>query len=262
MTLDPHADVIVTTILMGQPVHEPFKTMDLKTGRALQELVAARLAPPLGGVAGFKMVWNRGDAQEALGLDAPEMARVFSKGVHKDKATISLNDYRHLAVEAHIVARLSASTELGVTYDRERIASHVGGFSAAIEIQDLLQAPGSLSPGAALAHNAFGVGAVVAGRTIPAPGFNTARITTRILHGDGVIAEGSALAPEDPFDMVADVANHFGEQGTALKNGQFIFCGSHIPTYAIDRPGAFGVSMMGLGEAWLSVTEAGSGGSE
>ena len=251
MTLDQHADIICTTILMGQPVSDVLTGIDVPTGIALQDLVAERLSAPWGGVAGYKIAWNKPEVWKAKGLSGPAMARVFQKSVFRDRATVALSDYRGLAVEPEIIARIGSATEPGVVYSRESIAHHVAGFSVGIEVLDRLS--GALSPGSAIAHNVFNAGAVIASREVAPDRFDHERITTRVVHGDTSLAEGGAMAPQDPLEAVADVATHFGARGYALEAGQIILCGSHIDVYAIDAAGKFGVAMSGLGEAWLSV---------
>ena len=254
MSVDSHADIVATVIMMKRPFHVAGDGFDLAAAFDVQDAVAARLAPPLGGVAGYKIAWNVQHLMDAFDMPHPGMGRVFSNQLFRDKASVSLADFRGLCVEAEIAATLGSDLEPGPIYDAGSVASAVDGFSAAIEILDRFAAPQDARAPDILAHNVFNAGAVIGSKMVAATDVDFSTLTTRVLEGSHVLAEGTGTAPQDPFEAIAFLANHFTGRGHTLKAGEVILCGSHIPLHPVEAATRFGVSMGALGEVWLSVS--------
>ena len=254
MNADRHADIVSTVILMDRPFYEAESDFDLSAAFEVQDLVAERLAPPRGGLAGYKIAWNAPHLMEAFAMPHPGMGRVFASQVHRDRAEVRLSDFRGLFIEAEIAATLSADLAPGRVHDAQSVAGAVAGFSAAFEILDKFGAPATARAPDILAHNVFNAGAVIASASVPAAGFDSKRVTTRIRDGQRVVAEGAGLAPQDPFEAIAFLANHFTARGHTMRAGEFVLCGSHIPLYPVEAPTRLGISMGPLGEVWLTVS--------
>jgi len=77
--------------------------------------------------------------------------------------------------------------------------------------------------------------------------------TTRVIHDDKVVFEDVGQAPQDPYEAISFLANHFTGRGFTMKEGQLILCGSHITPYPLTEPGKVTVSMGNLGEVSMSV---------
>jgi len=74
-----------------------------------------------------------------------------------------------------------------------------------------------------------------------------------LTHNGSVVFEDIGKAPQDPFEAIAFLANHYTRRGYTLEAGQLILCGSHIPLYAVNEAGEFSVSMSALGDVALTV---------
>lgn len=254
MSANNHADVVATVILMNRPFHEAGEGFDLAQAFDVQDAVGERLASPLGGLAGYKIAWNTAHLMEAQNMPHPGMGRVFKNQIRTDKAEVGISQFRGLCVEAEIAARLGQDLTPGPHYDAQSVAGAIKGFSAAIEILDKFSAPKTAKAPDILAHNVFNAGAVIASTMLPTADFEAGPLTTRVVDGQNVVAEGTGMAPQDPFEAVAFLANHFTGRGHTMRAGEVILCGSHIPLHPIDEATRFGVSMGSLGEVWLSVS--------
>lgn len=254
MNIEALADVVSTVVLMGRPFQVSSEPLTLSDALDAQDALTPRLASPLGGLAGYKIAWNAPHLMKAMDMPHPGTGRVFSSQVQRGDSQIALSDFRGLFIEAEIVATLGRDITPGQTYDAASVAPYVASFSAGFEVLNKFGAPADAKSTDILAHNVFNAGAVVANAAVPASGFDASSVTTRVYDGQTIVAEGSNMAPQDPFEAIAFLANFFTGRGYTMKAGEIILCGSHIPLYPVEAPTRLGISMGGLGEVWLTVS--------
>lgn len=254
MTVEGHADVVSTVVLMGRPFYVHTEAFSLAEALDVQDAVAARLEAPLDGLAGYKIAWNAPHLMEAFGMPHPGTGRVFKKQLQFGEGKVALDAFRGLFVEAEIVAFLGKDITPGQSYDAQSVRPFVRSFAAGFEVLDKFGVPEGATTQDILAHNVFNAGAVISTSAVPAAEFDAASVTTRVYDGDKVVAEGTGLAPQDPFEAVAFLANHFTGRGYTLKAGEVLLCGSHMPLYPVEAPTRLGISMGGLGDVWLTVS--------
>lgn len=254
MKLERHADIISTHVLMDQPFDDGLGDLTLEQAFDLQDMVAERLRAPLGGVAGYKIAWNSPALMEKMAMPHPGMGRVFNAQLHDSGVQLSLGDYRDFMIEAEIVAHLGADLEPGQTHDAASVAAAIDGFTCGFELLDRRGAPGHATSPAIIGHNVFNAGAILGDATVAAEDLDMGEITTRVQVGQEMLVEDVNLAPQDPFEAVAFLANHFCGRGKVMAAGQVILCGSHIPLHAIDTPTYVAVSMGPLGAAEFEIS--------
>ena len=254
MRTEAYADVVSTTILMDRPFHRAIGGFSLEDAFDVQDAVGERLLAPRGGLAGYKIAWNAEHLMEAFGMPHPGMGRVFSGQVQHGGGEVELSDFRGLCIEAEIVAILGGDLGPGQFWTAETVAPMVESFTVGFEVLDRLNAPQDATGPEILAHNVFNAGAVIGEIRAPALDVDFSAITTRVFDGQKVVAEGANLAPQNPFEAIAFLADHFCGRGYTLRAGDIVLCGSHIPLYLVEAPTRLGISMGVLGEVWLKVS--------
>jgi len=250
---DQLADVAVTSISMGRPMFEGLNTLSLDDAFDVADKVCERIEKPQGGLAGYKIAWNTDSQMQAFGLPHPGMGRVFNKFIRETGAEIALADFHQLMLETEIVAFLGEDLSPNVMHTPSSVQDAVESFTVGFEILNRLEGSAEAGAHAIIAHNVFNAGAVIGDIRIPASEMDAAKITTRLSHNGSVVFEDVGKAPQDPFEAIAFLANHYTRRGFTLRAGQLILCGSHIPLYAINETGEFSVSMSALGETSFSV---------
>lgn len=251
--LDQLADIAVSSILMDRPMQAGLNKINLDQAKDIQDLVGQKLSSPWGGLAGYKIAWNTDAQMKAFDIPHPGMGRVFHKFVREDGAQIALADFNELMIETEIVAYLGKDLGPGHEYTAADMHLAVEGFSVGFEVLDRLEGASEASPHSIIAHNIFNAGAVVGGLKLPSAELDVSKMTTRLMHDGTIVFEDTGKAPQDPFEAVAFIANHFTSRGHNLKAGELILCGSHIPLYPVATAGEFSVSMSGLGGVSFSV---------
>ena len=253
MKLETRADVISTVFLMDRPVHADAGDLSLDEAYKVQDLLAERLHAPFGGLAGYKIAWNGPGALEAWGIPRPGVARVFSRFVSIGRAARVLADYRAPMLEVEIAAQMSKPLQAGHWYERDAVADAIGGYTAAFEILDRLDASTEPNAAMAIAHNIFNAGVVLAPHWIAPDAMDWQTLDTHFQVNGNMEAEGRGLAPQDPVDAVMAVANALSERGYGLRAGQIVLCGTHIPIRPVTERGAYACSIGQLGECWLTM---------
>jgi len=247
-TLDPIADIVVTSILMDQPMNSSVNELTLEQAFDVQDLVGERLAAPQGGLAGYKIAWNSDALKKKMEMPHPGMGRVFRKAVRNDGAKLALRNYNDLMIEVEIVAFLSADIKPGTVHTAENVGPCISSFTAGFEVLDRHKGSEHANAPSILAHNVFNAGVILGDRRLPLEDLDSIRMTTRFFQGEKIITEGKSLAPQNPLDAVAFISNHFTGRGVTLKAGEMILCGSHIPLFKVNHPGEFSASLGPLGD--------------
>jgi len=250
---DQIADVAVTSITMGRPIFEGANKLTLEDSFDVADKVFSRIEKPKGGLAGYKIAWNTDALMEKFGLDHPGMGRVFNKQLRESGAKLALADFNEMMIEIEIVAILGEDLKPGITHSPQSVKTAVNTFTVGFEILNKLSTTSEPTAPAILAHNVFNAGAVLGDIRIPADDLDISKLTTRLSDRDNVVFEDVGVAPQDPFEAIAFLANHYTRRGFTLFAGQLILCGSHIPLYAITEAGEFSASMSSLGEVSFSV---------
>lgn len=247
-TLDPIADIVVTSILMDQPMNPTVNDLTLEQAFDVQDLVGERLQAPRGGLAGYKIAWNSDALMEMMGMPHPGMGRVFRDSVRNDEARLALRNYNDLLIEVEIIAFLKADLKPGTVYTPKSVGPSISSFTAGFEVLERHKGAENANAHSILAHNVFNAGVILGDRRLPLEDLDAVRMTTRFFEGEEIITEGKSLAPQDPLEAVAFIANHFTGRGITLKAGELILCGSHIPLFKVPHPGQFSASMGPLGD--------------
>lgn len=251
--LDQLADVAVTSITMGRPMFEGANKLNLSDAMDVADKVAERIEKPLGGLGGYKIAWNTDAQMQKFGLPHPGMGRVFNKFIRKDNAQIALADFNDLMIETEIVAILGEDLMPGSAHTPSSVKSVIEGVTVGFEVLNRLEAASDATPHSIIAHNVFNAGAVLGDIRIPPDELDISKITTRLSQNGSVVFEDIAKAPQDPFEAVAFLANHYTRRGFTLSAGQLVLCGSHIPLYPVSDACELSVSMSALGDVTFSV---------
>ena len=253
MKLETRADIISTALLMDQPMHLGAAELSIGAAYEVQDLLAERLHAPWGGLAGYKIAWNTEAQMAERGIDRPGVARIFSKWVAMGRAERQVSAYRAPMLEVEIAARIETPLQAGVRHSADDVRAAIGGYSAAFELLDRLDASVEGNAPLAIAHNIFNAGAILAPRWTPPNEVDWERLETHFQINGVMEAEGRGLAPQDPVEAVATVANTLSERGYGLRTGQIVLCGSHIPITPVPGPGSYACSIGRLGECWLTM---------
>ncbi len=249
---DQLADIAVTSVSMGRPMLEGLNKLSLDAAFDVADRLTAKIEVPNGGLGGYKIAWNTDAQMEAFGLPHPGMGRVFKKFLRQSGAKLALADFKHLMIETEIVAFLGADLLPEQTHTAQSVRDAVDSFTVGFEILNRLEGAEDATAHAIIAHNVFNAGAVLGDVRLPAADLTPETITTRFTQDDRVVFEDVGKAPQDPFEAIAFLANHFTGRGFKMSAGQMILCGSHIPLYEVTAPGEFSVSMSALGDVTFS----------
>ena len=248
------AEILAAGMLMGEPYATGVGAVSLAEAFDIQDAVAQRISDPLGGRGGWKIAWNVPHLMEKFAMPHPGMGRLFNNQIHHGDTDTRLSEYQSLMIEPEIVARLAMDIPPGQTYDTANIAPFVAGFTVGFEVLDRRNSPDTATASGILAQNVFNAGAVIGGKWTHVDDLDTARITTRLFDGDTVVAEGAGLAPQNPLEAVAFLANHFTGRGETMKAGEIVMCGSHTPLYPVTSHTKLSLSMGLLGEVSLRIS--------
>lgn len=248
LTLEQHADIICTHILMGVPHDDKLEGLTLEEAYDLSDMVAARLEKPMGGYAGYKIAWNAPHLMERFNMPHPGFGRVFQSQVSVGSVGLKLDDYREFMFEPEIVARLGRDIAPGQTHTPASVGSAVEGFSAGFELLDRRGHPAEPGTGPEiLAHNIFNAGAVIGVDRVPPYDLNEDELTTRLAVNGSMVVEEVGIAPQPPLEAIAFLANHYCGRGYTMRAGSIILCGSHTPLQPVSEPSRVSVTMGRLG---------------
>jgi len=251
--LDQLADVAVTSILMNKDMHPGLNKLTMDQSYYVADRVSELIEKPLGGVAGYKIAWNSPEQLKKMELAHPGAGRIHGKSVRSSETSLALTDFSNFLFEAEIVAFIGRDITPGTTYNAMDIREYISEFTVGIEVLNRLDGADDASPTASIAHNIYNAGVILGNIQIPPFEMKPDDFTTRVSHNDKVVFEDVARAPQDPYEAIAFLANHFTGRGGTMTEGQLILCGSHIAPYPITAPGKVTVSIGNLGEVSMSV---------
>jgi 2-keto-4-pentenoate hydratase len=221
----------------------------------VQDALAAALGRK---VAGWKLAHSSAAALQKLNLTAPPFGRVFEGTLVESGASIPRKSIHKPKLEAEIAVKLGRDLpKRDQAHTKDEIAAAVASVHLAIEVADSRYAdPSKIDLAAFVADNAQS-GFLVIGRAVTdwrARDFQSGPATLSL---DGrVLAEAAARESRcDPLLAVAQVAGAMSRRGIALKAGEIITTGSHVPPQACASGGRIEADFGPLGK--VAVTLAG-----
>jgi len=207
---------------------------DLATAFDVQDTVAKTLAAERGGVAGYKIAFNSAALMEKLNLPHPGMARIFADQVYQSGIKIDTTAYRYFMIEPEIAARLKEDLVPGAPYSAARAEAAVEHYFPAFELLDRRNFEGMMHPPTVIAHNVFNAGIVCGGPGLAPGEFDWQGITTLCTDGSSVVVEGRGIAPQNPAEALAFLANHYTGRGQVIPKGSLMLLGAHCPLYKVE----------------------------
>lgn len=204
-----------------------------------------RLVDAVGPTCGWKVAANTPALMQAFGITEPIVARITGAPL-ADGATLSLGDYRHLALEPEIVAVLArdVTEPLGEADADAAVESYRAGF-------EILDRRGYADPPhgpSFVAYNIFNQGVVLGPETLPRDALSgdaLAAAGARFDLGGVCLLDGTGTAPEPPARTVRFVVNTALSRGQPVRAGQVILCGTHHPPAPVEAAGAASFSLAG-----------------
>ena len=219
---------------------------------AVQAKVVARLAEDRGDIAGYKLAFNRASSMEYYGLEEPCFAPVFAGPIHASGHEIEICRHHHLLAESETCITLGKDVPAG-PLSRAIAIGCIASVHAAFELLDHRGAF-VLDPSAAqaVAQGIYNVGAVLGEPSTDLSVLEGTQASARLLVDGQVEAEGVNAAPQDPVDAVLWLASTLARQGTPLKAGMIVLCGTHLPAKEVSAPCGLVLEMTGLGAVRLT----------
>lgn len=226
---------------------------DMATAYAVQAAVTARLAESRGGIAGYKLAFNRASSMDYYGLEEPCFAPVFAGEVHASGHEIDIGRHHHLLAESETCITLGKDVSAGCL-SRAAVIDCIASVHAAFELLDHRGAFALDSSAAqAVAQGIYNVGAVLGAPSTDLAPLEEPNASARLLVDGQVEATGVNAAPQDPIDALLWLAATLVRQGRSLKAGMIVLCGTHLPAKAVSAPCGLVLEMTGLGAVQLTV---------
>jgi len=225
---------------------------DLDTAFNVQDAVAEALAAERGGVAGFKIAFNSDTLMEKLKLPHPGMGRIFADQVFESGVRVDVARFKHFMIEPEIAARLKEDFVPGEPYSAARAEAAVALYFPAFELLDRRNAEGMMHPPTVIAHNVFNAGIVCGGPGLPPGVFDWQKTTSRCTDGESVVVEGHGIAPQNPAEALAFLANHYTGRGQVIPKGSLMLLGAHCPLYKVEAGRQMRLEMGPLGSVEFS----------
>ena len=181
-------------------------------------------------VCGFKVGSTSVEAQRLLGTNEPGSGPLLAPYVHDSPATMAISDAHMPAVEGEFAFRLARPLPpRAEPYDREEVASAIGGIAGAIEVVGTRLAGGLPGKGRLLTTADGGVNiALVLGpwfsdwRRWDVPGHAVSMTVNGALKGQGT----GARALGDPMNVLIWLANQQSRFGRGLDAGAIVTTGT------------------------------------
>ncbi|WP_018182024.1 2-keto-4-pentenoate hydratase [Kaistia granuli] len=232
---------------------------DEATAYAVQTRVHQRLSR---GRYGRRIGWKIGCTtpvmQTYLGIPNPCGAGLFEGTTHISGATISAADFRQVGIECEIAVRLGRDLDpTGAPFRAEDMAGAVDSVMAAIELVDDRYADWRKTDTPTLiADDFFAAGSVLGAPLTLADAPDLAEVVgvTRI-NGQEVGRGRGADVLGHPFAALAWLANSLAARGDRLRAGEIVLTGSLVETRWLKPGDKVEISITGLGEVTLTVSE-------
>ncbi|MBL4806123.1 MAG: hypothetical protein JKY31_02410 [Rhodobacteraceae bacterium] len=207
---------------------------DLATAFDVQDAAVLKIATDRGGFAGYKIAFNSDVLMKKLGVPHPGMGRIFADQVCESGVSLSVDDYVHFMIEPEIAAVLSKDIIPGVFHTAESVEMTVEKYLPAFELLDRRNKNGMMHPPTVIAHNVFNAGIVVGGPGLAPADFNWTTCKTVCRDSGKTVIEGTGIAPQNPAEALAFLANHFTGRGQIMRAGSLVLLGAHCPLYLVE----------------------------
>lgn len=191
---------------------------------------------------GWKLGFGSPAALESFGIDGPLVGYLTADRALAPGAAVSLAGWTKPLLEAEVAVHLGSPVPAEAS--PELVLAAVSGWSAAIELADLVFAPGDI--GEVLAGNIYHrhvlLGPVV--RDLPSDlGFSVLRDGSEVASTTSPFALTGSLAT-----ILASAATTLAACGASLDAGDVVITGSVVPPVDVSGGGAWTVVAPGLGE--------------
>jgi len=225
---------------------------DIAAAYDIQDSVTAEIAKTRGGFAGYKIAFNAPSLMEKLGIDQPAVGRIFADQVFESGIKLNAKDYLNFMIEPEIAAVMGETIAAGEHISAERAETAVARYFPAFELLDRRNAEGMMHVPTVVAHNVFNEGIVVGGPGVRPQDVDWAKLETSCEDNGSVVVRGVGVAPQNPAEAVAFIANHVTACGQSLPKGALLLLGAHCPLYKVESGHELQLSIGCLGEVSFS----------
>ena len=225
---------------------------DLETAFDMQDAALAEIAPERGGFAGYKIAFNSPALMEKLNIPHPGMGRVFADQVCESGVRLDVADYKYFMIEPEIAAVLAEDLTPGTNYTPALAEAAVERYFPAFELLDRCNFEGMMHPPTVIAHNVFNAGIVLGGPGLAPGEFDYRALETVCTDNGETVVQGKGIAPQDPAEALAFLANHFTSRGQVLPKGSYLLLGAHCPLYKVEAGRQLKLELGPLGSVSLS----------
>lgn len=225
---------------------------DLDVAFEEQDRAVSEIANERGGFAGYKIAFNSPALMAKYGLPHPGMGRIFADQVYEDGVRLSVSDFRHFMIEPEIAAVLGADLHPGRHYSAERAEAAVERYFPAFELLDRRNLDGMMHPPTIIAHNVFNAGIVLGGPGLTPEELDYLNIETLCFDTGETVIQGVGIAPQNPAEALAFLANHFTGRGRVMPKGSLVLLGAHCPLYKVEAGRNMRLEMGPLGAVSFS----------
>ena len=212
----------------------------------------AEIAITRGGFAGYKIAFNTLAMMNQLNITQPAVGRIIADQVYENGVKLDASNYRHLMIEPEIAAVLGDDIIAGDTVTTDMVEAAVARYFPAFEILDRRNFEGMMHVPTVVAHNVFNAGIVCGGPGVTPAEFDWHKVETRCTDNAETVVQGIGIAPQNPAEAVAFIANHAIARGQSLPKGSLLLLGAHSPLYKVESGREMRLSIAGLGEVSFS----------
>jgi 2-keto-4-pentenoate hydratase len=238
-----------------KPLGPPDRPVTISDAYDIQAKYVALLRGEHGGDVGYKVGLTSATMQAFCGIDHPIAGVVLARRVHRSGATVRRSDFGRLGLEFEIAVRIKSDVPVASTpCTAERIAPHIGGVCAAIEIVDDRSADyTNLQVLSLVADNSWNAGIVLSEFATKWPDLES--VLGRATKDDAAIGEGHGRdILGHPFNSVAWLATQLASRGVGLKAGQVVMTGSVMKTVFPIEGATYRFDFEGIGSVEVHVT--------
>ena len=196
-------------------------------------------------VVGYKIGLVAPRAQEAIGHNEPVFGRIFSDGLYRNGAGVSLGTLISPQIEPECALVLGTRLEGDITAEQARAA--VDRIVPAFEIADSRYGNPPECVADLIADNAGGTGAVLTlADGLPASDVDLSAVGLTV-YIDNHPHASCLGAPGQPYELLAWLASSLSSKGLAIEKGQFVITGSWTQPIDVAGPMHVRADFSGLG---------------
>ncbi len=224
------------------------KIPDIAAAYDVQNHVMAERSAGYGGLAGYKIAFNSAALMQKMEISEPVAGRILADQVFDSGVTLDADCYRHFMIEPEIAAVLGEDISAGERITVENAEAAVSRYFPAFELLDRRNFEGMMHVPTIVAHNVFNAGIVCGGPGVAPADFNWKKAETHCIDNGSIVVQGTGIAPQNPAEAVAFIANHFTMRGQNLPKGSLLLLGAHCPLYKVESGRELRLSIGVLGE--------------